>query len=78
MKLNELKVVKEPKVDMGNIYDLIKIQVAAGNKVLVFKPNMSSYNVPHTLNSAQVDILRENGYTVNFDSVCERWTVSGW
>lgn len=78
MNLNELKVVKEPKVDMGNIYDLIKIQVAAGNKVLVFKPNMTSYNVPHTLNSAQVDTLRENGYTVHFDSVCERWSVSGW
>lgn len=76
MKLSELKSNIYEQVDMSAIYSRIKSYAEDGESYVTF--DHRGCEEDDEISEAQVDILREAGYTVQWNRPCLWYEVSGW
>lgn len=76
MNLSELKQNIRVETDMSSIYSKIKSYAEDGEKEVYF--NHCGRKEEDEISDAQVEILRENGYTVTWNRACLWYEVSGW
>lgn len=75
MNLQELKQSIRVEVDMSDIYDKIKRYAEDGDSYVTFSHRSSEED---DITEIQVAILREAGYTVEWNRPCLWYEVSGW
>lgn len=76
MNLQELKQQVSVETDMSDIYWKIKSYARDGEKEVLF--NHRGNAEEDEISDVQVAILREQGYTVNWNRACLWYEVSGW
>lgn len=76
MNLQELKQSIRAEVDMSDIYYKIKSYAEDGSKEVYF--NHRGNEDEDEISEVQVAILREAGYTVEWNRPCLWYGVSGW
>lgn len=76
MNLQELKQNIRAETDMSDIYSKIKDWAAQGSKEVYF--NHRGNEEEDEISEVQVAILREQGYTVEWNRPCLWYEVSGW
>lgn len=76
MKLSELKQSIRVEVDMSDIYRRIKRNAEDGESYATFSHRGSEDD--DEISEVQVAILREAGYTVQWNRPCLWYEVSGW
>lgn len=75
MNLQELKQELRQNTDMTKIYSKIRSYAEDGEDQVLFNCNGDDWN---EISQAQVDILREDGYTVEWNRACLWFEVGGW
>lgn len=79
MHISELKQEVQATVRMEAVYDKIKEAYANNEKELTFQDTETpDPDSRYALHEVQVDILRSNGYNVEWNGPCQWWEVSGW
>lgn len=76
MNLSELKQNIRVETDMSSIYSKIKNYAEDGESYVTFRHG--SFGCEDEISEVQVDILREAGYTVEWNRPCLWYEVSGW
>lgn len=76
MNLKELKQNIRVKTDMCGIYSKIKRYAQDDEKEVYF--NHRGNEEEDEISDVQVDILREQGYTVEWNRPCLWYQISGW
>ena len=76
MNLQELKQNLRVETDMSDIYSKIKRYAEDGEKYVPF--DHRGCEEFDEISEVQVAILRENGYTVDWNRPCLWYEVSGW
>lgn len=76
MNLQELKQNIRVETDMSDIYSKIKRYAQDGGKEVYF--NHRGNEQEDEISDVQVAILREAGYTVEWNRACLWFEVSGW
>ncbi|MNV96873.1 hypothetical protein D3C71_1919200 [compost metagenome] len=76
MNLQELKQNIRDEVDMSAIYSRIKCEAQAGESSTRFSHGYIDQE--DEISEVQVAILRENGYTVEWNRACLWYEISGW
>jgi hypothetical protein len=76
MNLQELKQNIQVETDMSDIYSKIKILAESGSNEVYF--NHHGNKEEDEISEVQVAILREQGYTVEWNRTCLWYEVSGW
>ena len=76
MKLSELKSNIYEEVDMSAIYSRIKHYAETGESYVPF--DHRGCDEDDEISEVQVAILREAGYTVEWNRACLWYEVSGW
>lgn len=76
MNLSELKSSVYVETDMSDIYSRIKRDARAGERYATFGFGSSCWE--DEITETQVAILRQQGYTVEWNRPCLWYEVSGW
>lgn len=76
MNLQELKQTLRAETDMAYIYEKIKLYAQGGEKYVPFDHRGNEGD--DEISEIQVAILRENGYTVDWNRACLWYEVGGW
>lgn len=76
MNLQELRQNIRVETDMSDIYSKIKRYAQDGEKEVYF--NHRGNEQEDEISDVQVAILREAGYTVEWNRACLWFEVSGW
>lgn len=76
MNLQELKQNIRVETDMSTIYSKIKRYAEDGGKEVYF--NHRGNEEEDEISDVQVAILREQGYTVEWNRACLWYEVGGW
>jgi len=76
MNLQELKSYMRVETDMSDIYSKIKSYAEDGESYVPFSHR--GYEEEDEISEVQVAILREAGYTVDWNRPCLWFEVSGW
>lgn len=76
MNLQELKQSIRVEVDMSDIYDKIKRNAEDGESYIIF--HHRGCEKEDEISDVQVTILRDAGYTVEWERACLWYEVSGW
>lgn len=76
MNLQQLKSNIHTESDMSAIYYKIKSYAQDGEKEVYF--NHRGNEEEDEISDVQVAILRENGYTVEWNRACLWYEISGW
>lgn len=76
MNLQELKQSIRVETDMSDIYYRIKLDAECGESYSTFSHRGNEEE--DEISDVQVAILREAGYTVEWDRACLWYEVSGW
>lgn len=78
MNLNELKQNIRVETDMSDVYSKIKRYAEDGTKEVYFHHRDRGNKEEDEISEVQVAILREAGYTVDWNRPCLWYEVSGW
>lgn len=74
MNLQELKQSIRLETDMSNIYSEIKIAALNGRDYATFRCELDYEEITEM----QIEVLREQGYTVYWNRPCLWYEVGGW